>query len=360
MLWKTFESNLSPAQVRERIDFLPDLSGSTSVKENTVCGIPTWYGGELWMLVSDIYYKLGSGPVPLLVRVKGGPNGCCVRCRFSSIKNNLRGTLFLFSFFAYTVIGDCAQEKITWWDVLPGLLIAAIELFAIISFLSWAGNKVERAFSHKVRQRDKLLLEWVEGVLLGERGLTIDADSALRSEVRHKHWFIYRCPYPEESLWKKLEEWVRAENQRRSEQTVSRIKGGKQVQEPRRDRMELIWKGRKFILRSDRMSSQFVACVEENTEELVIKGHFSLAPLGKACSIAFGALLTLWAWRVPLAMFLLIGIYLSFEGRSLFYAERLKNSMEIVRFLREHLEEESTELGFGESLREKGKEHKKK
>jgi hypothetical protein len=280
MLWKTFESGLSPAQVKERIALLPNLSGRTAVKENTVCGVPTQYGGELWMLMPDIHYK-GGGPVPLLVKVEERPGGCRVRCRFSTIKDNLRGSLFLFCGFAFAVIGDCVQGKTVWWELLLGLLFGAVELFAIISLLSWVMMKVSRALSHNKRQRDKMLLAWVEEVLLGEYGPVVDPDSALRSEVRHKHWYAYRCPYSLEQLREKLEEWGRAENQRRSEQLVSRIKVGKRVQEPRKDRIELIWKGRRFILRSDRTSSQFVGRVKENAGESVIKGHFSLAPWGK-------------------------------------------------------------------------------
>ncbi len=358
MLWKTFESRLSPVQVRERITLLPDLPGSVGVKENTVCGVPTLYGGNLWMLVPGIYYKNG-GPVPLIVKVEERPGGCRVRCRFSTIKDNLRGSLFLFCGFALAVIGDCEQGKTVWRDMVLGLLCGAAEIFGIISLLSWVMMKVERALSHNKRQRDKLLLAWVEEVLLGEYGPVVDRDSVLRSEVRHKHWYTYPCPYSPEQLREKLEEWVWAENQRRSEQMVSRIKGGKRVQEPRKDRMEFIWKGRRFILRSDRTSGQFVGWVEENAGESVIKGHFSLAPWGKAFLITFGALFALWAWRVPLVMLLLIGIYASFVGGGFLHAERMDSSMEIVRFLREHLEEGSTELGFGESPREKWKEHKK-
>ena len=54
-----------------------------------------------------------------------------------------------------------------------------------------------------------------------------------------------------------------------------------------------------------------------------------------------------------MVMLLLIGIYASFVGGGFLHAERMDSSMEIVRFLREHLEEGSTELDFRGRLKEK-------
>lgn len=342
MLWKTFESHLSPTQVKERISHLPDLPGRIDVKENTVCGVPTKHGGELWMLMPGIHYR-GGGPVPLIVRVEERPGGCRVRCCFSNWKENLKASLFLFCALVLAVINDGMQGKITWQAVFLGLSIGAVELFAIISLLNWVMGKIEKALSHSTRQRDELLLAWVEKELLGECTPAVDAAAILRAEIRYKHCYLYRCPYPAERLREKLEEWVGTENQRRSEQLVSRIKWGKRVQEPRKDRVELIWKGRRFILRSNRTSSQFSGHIEENgAGEPVMKGHFSLSPGVKAYLIAFGALFTLGAWRVPWVMLILIGIYVSFVGGDFLHAERMDSSMEIVLFLREHLEEETS------------------